>query len=92
MAALARMPASEIHTQQGLQLVDCIMAMPLAVPAELLRNACARHRIPPGDEFLVLNALRNKGAPMACCGSDCRPCVVDVEAAANELRSTLGWG
>jgi hypothetical protein len=60
------------------------------VPEALLREVCARHRIPAGDEFLVLNALRNKGAPEACCGSDCRPCVLDVEAAEEELREKLG--
>jgi hypothetical protein len=59
------------------------------VPEELLRAVCARHGIRASDDFLVLNALRNKGAPAACCGSDCRPCVLEVEAAEEELRATL---
>lgn len=62
------------------------------VPEELLREVCARHRIPVGDEFLVLEALHSKAAPAACCGSDCRPCVVDIEAAERELRRRLGEG
>ena len=65
------------------------MSEPLDIPPDLLLEVCARHDIPAGDEFLVVDALRKKTGLGACCGSGCRPCVLDVEAAEAELREKL---
>ena len=62
------------------------------IPEDLLREVCDRHDIAWEDAFLVIDGLRKKGAPGACCGSRCRPCVLDVEAAVDELRERLGSG
>lgn len=59
------------------------------IPPDILREVCARHDIPAGDEFLVIDAFRKRGGLSACCGSNCRPCVLDIEAAEAELRETL---
>lgn len=65
------------------------MSEPADVPEDLLREVCRRHGIAHDDRFLVLDRLRKGGAAAACCGSDCRPCVLDVEAAEQELRAML---
>ena len=59
------------------------------IPEALLREVCSRHRIARDDEFLVLKAIREPGAPAACCGSDCEPCILDIEAAEQEIRKRL---
>ncbi len=62
------------------------------IPEELLKEVCKRNRIPAEDRFLVVKGLCDPGAPAACCGSDCVPCVLQVEAAVEEIRIRLGMG
>ncbi len=70
-------------------LLACGMSQLPEIPEELLREVCDRHGIPKGDEFLVVDGVRKRGAPGACCGSNCRPCILDVEDAVEELRQLL---